>query len=78
MTICLTMMLLIFDEQITKAGIALPDGTPYLEMRCVGSPTSVSGLLPRMLRLYAWSRGWVAAMTVDSKEAYLRSHLSII
>lgn len=29
---------LIFDEQITKAGIALPDGTPYLEMRCVGFP----------------------------------------
>ena len=29
---------LVFDNQITKAGIALPDGTPYLEMRCVGFP----------------------------------------
>ena len=30
---------LIFDEgQITKAGIALPDGTPYVEMSCDGFP----------------------------------------
>lgn len=29
---------LVFDNQITKAGIQLPDGTPYLELRCVGFP----------------------------------------
>ena len=29
---------LVFDDQITRAGIALPDGTPYLELRCVGFP----------------------------------------
>ena len=29
---------LVFDNQITRAGIQLPDGTPYLELRCVGFP----------------------------------------
>ena len=30
---------LIFDDgQITKAGIALPDGTPYVEISCEGFP----------------------------------------
>ena len=30
---------LIFDDrQITKAGIALPDGTPYVEVSCEGFP----------------------------------------
>lgn len=29
---------LIFDHQIEKAGIALPDGTPYLEVTCPGFP----------------------------------------
>ena len=31
---------LIFDNnQITKAGIALPDGTPYVELICQGFPS---------------------------------------
>lgn len=29
---------LIFDHQINKAGIAMPDGTPYLEVSCKGFP----------------------------------------
>ena len=30
---------LIFDDgQISKAGIALPDGTPYVEISCAGFP----------------------------------------
>ena len=30
---------LIFDDgQITKAGITLPDGTPYVEISCEGFP----------------------------------------
>lgn len=29
---------LVFDNQITKAGIALPDGTPYVELCCDGFP----------------------------------------
>lgn len=29
---------LVFDNQITRAGIALPDGTPYLELCCEGFP----------------------------------------
>lgn len=29
---------LVFDNQITRAGIALPDGTPYVEIRCTGFP----------------------------------------
>ena len=30
---------LIFDDQIEKAGIAFPDGTPYLELSCHGFPS---------------------------------------
>ena len=30
---------LIFDDQIEKAGIAFPDGTPYLELICHGFPS---------------------------------------
>ncbi|MFR3947608.1 MAG: aldose 1-epimerase family protein [Ruminococcus sp.] len=69
---------LVFDNQITRAGIQLPDGTPYLELRCVGFPISGSGLLPRMPHLSAWSHGWDAAMTTDSPEICRRNHLSII
>ena len=29
---------LVFDNQITRAGITLPDGTPYVEIRCAGFP----------------------------------------
>ena len=30
---------LVFDNgQVTKAGIALPDGTPYVELTCEGFP----------------------------------------
>ena len=69
---------LVFDNQITKAGIALPDGTPYLEMRCVGFRTSASGPLPRTHPLYAWSHGWAAVMTVDLQGIFLKNHLSTI
>ena len=30
---------LIFDDQIEKAGIAFPDGTPYVELICHGFPS---------------------------------------
>ena len=69
---------LVFDNQITRAGIQLPDGTPYLELRCVGTPISGSGQLPRMPHLSAWSHGWDAAMIADSQEICRRNHLSII
>lgn len=53
---------LVFDNgQITKAGIALPDGTPYVEISCEDSQTSVSGPLS-VLRLSAWNHGWDAAI----------------
>lgn len=29
---------LVFDKQIIRAGIALPDGTPYIELSCEGFP----------------------------------------
>ena len=44
---------LIFDDgQITKAGIALPDGTPYVEISCEGFRILASGQ-PEMHHLYA-------------------------
>ena len=29
---------LVFDNQVTRVGIALPDGSPYVELRCEGFP----------------------------------------
>lgn len=48
---------LVFDNgQITKAGIAFPDGTPYLEVCCEGFPNFESGLYRAHLSS-AWSHG---------------------
>ena len=35
---------LIFDDQIEKAGIAFPDGTPYVELICHGFDFTPTGL----------------------------------
>ena len=56
---------LVFDNQITRAGIQLPDGTPYLELRCVGvsmikrkrsdlagDPKSCAGSIPNVGKHY--------------------------
>ena len=68
---------LVFDNQITRAGIQLPDGTPYLELRCVGFPNFGIWSASRMPHLSAWSHGWDAAMIADSQEICRRNHLSI-
>ncbi|MFR5151504.1 MAG: hypothetical protein ACLTER_20055 [Ruminococcus sp.] len=38
---------LVFDNQITRAGIQLPDGTPIWSCAVWDSPISGSGQLPR-------------------------------
>ena len=49
---------LVFDNgQVTRAGIAFPDGTPYVEITCKGFPNFVSGAR-RILPSSAWNPGW--------------------
>lgn len=68
---------LIFDDgQITKAGIALPDGTPYVEISCEDFRILASGQ-PEMHHLYAWSHGWDVAIIPVMIKNCLRNRISM-
>ena len=68
---------LVFDNQITRAGIQLPDGTPYLELRCVGFPNFGIWSASQDAPFVCLSHGWDAAITPVMIKNCLRNRILI-